>query len=85
MWSLRTLEKLSYIVGIPTLLAFSGFTLYQRAALQDQERKDMLIQMETKYVVDNKDKVVKLENFRKKIFAVALIDQLTTTKDLSTE
>lgn len=45
----------------------------------------MLIQMETKYVVDNKDKVVKLENFRKKIFAVALIDQLTTTKDLSTE
>ena len=45
----------------------------------------MLIQMETKYVVDNKDKVVKLENFRKKIFVVALIDQLTTTKDLSTE
>lgn len=36
-------------------------------------------------MVDNKDKVVKLENFRKKIFAVAVSDQLTTTKNLSTE
>jgi hypothetical protein len=32
------------------------------------------MQLEAKYTVDNKDKVIKLENFKKKIFAVGVKD-----------
>ena len=31
-FSLKMLEKLSYIVGVPTLLAYSGYSIYHRAS-----------------------------------------------------
>lgn len=30
-FSLKTLEKMTYLVGVPTLLGYSGYTLYQKA------------------------------------------------------
>lgn len=27
-WSLRTVEKLAYLTGIPAVLAYAGYTLY---------------------------------------------------------
>jgi hypothetical protein len=30
-YSLKTLEKLFYLAGVPTLLAYSGYTLYKKA------------------------------------------------------
>ena len=40
--------------------------------------------MEAKYLNDP-SKVVKLENFKKKIFAIAVLDQLAGTKENSVE
>ena len=73
MYSLKMLEKGLYLVGIPALLAFSGYTIYSKAQTVDRERQEQLAAMEEKYLVDPK-KVVKLENFKKKIFAVAVED-----------
>ena len=41
--------------------------------------------MEDKYLVGNEDKVVKLENFRKKIYAIGIHDQLSGNRALSEE
>lgn len=41
--------------------------------------------MEQKYLSDNKDKIVKLENFRKKIFAIGVQDSLASQKVLTHE
>lgn len=41
--------------------------------------------MEQKYLSDNKDKIVKLENFRKKIFAIGVQDSLASQKVLTQE
>lgn len=41
--------------------------------------------MEDKYLVGNENKVVKLENFRKKIFAIGINDQLSGNRALSEE
>lgn len=42
--------------------------------------------MEDKYLTKNKDNLVKLENFRKKIFAVGVLDpQLSGKQSLSQE
>jgi len=39
----------------------------------EDERKEQLLRMEEKYLTDS-EKVVKLENFKKKIFAVGVED-----------
>ena len=72
-WSLRTVEKLAYLTGIPAVLAYAGYTLYYKSKELDEERRDQLLRMEEKYLTDPA-KVVKLENFKKKIFAVGVED-----------
>jgi hypothetical protein len=41
--------------------------------------------MEQKYLSEHKERVVKLENFRKRIFAIGVQDSLASQKILSTE
>ena len=50
----------------------------------EQERKDLLQEMEDKYLGDA-ERVIKLENFKKKIFAVAVEDQLSGSRTLTEE
>jgi hypothetical protein len=73
-FSLKTLEKLTYLMGVPALIGFSAYTLYSKANSQEEERQEQLAQLEEKYLDTNKDRVVKLENFKKKIFAVGVHD-----------
>lgn len=72
-YSLRTIEKMAYLAGIPTVIAYVGYSLYFKSRQMEDERKDQLLRMEEKYLTDN-EKVVKLENFKKKIFAVGVED-----------
>ena len=71
---LRTLEKLVYLAGVPVLLGYAGFTLYRNALIQEEERLLQLQKMEDKYINKHKDHVVKLENFKKKVYAVGVYD-----------
>jgi hypothetical protein len=48
----------------------------------EQERKDLLQEMEDKYLGDA-ERVIKLENFKKKIFAIAVEDQLSGSRTLT--
>jgi len=84
-FSFKTLEKLTYLVGVPALIGFSGYTLYGKASSLEEERQKLLQEMELKYLNENKDKVVKLENFKKRIFAIGVHDSLSATKILSKE
>ncbi len=70
---MKMIEKGLYLVGVPVLLAFSGYTVWSKAQAVDRERQEQLAAMEEKYLQDPA-KVVKLENFKKKIFAVAVVD-----------
>ncbi len=70
----RTLEKLAYLTGLPVLLGYAGYTLYKNSLLLEEERKEQLRELEDKYLVKHKDSLVKLENFRKKIFTVGVLD-----------
>jgi len=47
-YTLKMLEKALYLVGIPTLLGFSGYTLFLKARTLDQERQNQLSDMEAK-------------------------------------
>jgi hypothetical protein len=71
---LRTLEKLVYLAGVPVLLGYAGFTLYRNAILQDEERQLQLQEMEDKYLKKHEDHIVKLENFKKKVYAIGVYD-----------
>lgn len=84
-FSFRTLEKLTYIVGIPTLLGYSGYTLYKQSLTYESERVSQLQEIESRYVDCNRDKVIRLENFKKKIFVVGVQDELISKKELSQE
>ncbi len=84
-FSYKTLEKLTYLIGVPALIGFSGYILYGKANSQEEERQKMLQDMEHKYLNENKDRVVKLENFKKRIFAVGVYDSLSASKILSNE
>lgn len=46
LWSLKTIEKAAYLIGIPALLGYSGWILYNKAQAQEVERQDMLQKME---------------------------------------
>lgn len=39
---LKTLEKLCYLVGVPVLLTFGGYTIYQKAKQGDEERSQII-------------------------------------------
>lgn len=84
-FSFKTLEKLTYLLGVPALIGYSAYTLYGKASSQEEERQKLLQEMELKYLNENKDKVVKLENFKKRIFAIGVHDSLSATKILSKE
>jgi hypothetical protein len=84
-FSFKTLEKLTYLIGVPALIGFSGYILYGKANSQEEERQKMLQDMEHKYLNENKERVVKLENFKKRIFAVGVYDSLSASKILSNE
>lgn len=47
-YSLKMLEKALYLVGVPTLLGFSGYTLFLKAQTMDRERQAQLSEMEAK-------------------------------------
>ena len=35
---LRTLEKLVYLAGVPVLVGYAGYTLYNNSIMQEEER-----------------------------------------------
>jgi hypothetical protein len=46
----RMIEKASYIVGVPILLGFSGYKLYQHAMTSEEVRMKELKDLEEKYL-----------------------------------
>jgi hypothetical protein len=49
-YSLRTLEKLAYLTGIPCVLGYAGYTLYFKSKTMEEERLEELRRMEEKYL-----------------------------------
>ncbi|CDW84757.1 UNKNOWN [Stylonychia lemnae] len=68
----RTIEKLSYIVGVPCLLGYAGYTLYQSAKYHEEERNKRLKETEEAILAKNQKNLIMLDNFKKKIFAVGM-------------
>ena len=69
---LKTLEKLSYIIGVPCLLGYAGYTLYNTSIQHEEERNQKLKETEEIFLAKHKENLVKLDNFRKKIFAIGM-------------
>lgn len=40
MYSLKMIEKGLYLVGVPVLLGFSGYTVWSKAQTVDRERQE---------------------------------------------
>ena len=73
---IRSLEKLAYLFLIPTVMGASAFTLYRKNVLQAGERAAKLKEIEERYLGANPDNMVKLQNFKKRVFAIGMIDDL---------
>ena len=84
-FSLRTVEKLSYIVGVPSLLGFSGYKLYQQSVAEEKDKQEKLKEIEDKYLKQNNKNLVKLDNFRKKVFAIGIEEDFLRPNKKMTE
>lgn len=73
---LRQLEKFAYIVGLPITCALGGYTIYNRNVRQAEEKAQKLREVEERFLAANKDNMVKLQNFNKRVFAIGTVDDL---------
>lgn len=73
---LRTLEKLAYVIGIPSGMAFGGWTIYRKNVLEAEERAERLRKVEEKFCSANPENMIKLQNFKQRVFAIGTVDDI---------
>lgn len=77
------IEKLCYIVAIPSVLAYGGFAIYKKNFLDLERRGEQIKAVEDKYLPRHRGNLVKLQNYKQKVFAIGLVDDiLNDTSDL---
>jgi hypothetical protein len=59
-YSIRGLEKLCYIIGFPSLLAYGGYVLYKKNVSEADERANYIKGIEDKYLEKHSGNLIKL-------------------------
>lgn len=72
----RGLEKLSYLIGIPSLMLYGGYLVYKKNMSEAEERAIRTEQIEAKYLDQHSGNLIKLQNFNKKVYAIGLVDDI---------
>lgn len=84
--TLKGLEKLTYLVLVPSVLAYGAFAIYKKNFLESEVRGQHIKMVEEKYIPENRANLIKLQNFKRKVFAVGLVDDiLRDTSDLTAD
>ena len=72
-FSLKGLEKLTYIVGVPGAALYGGWCIYKKEVVEAGNREQQVKRIENKFI-EKHDNLLKLQNFNKKVFAIGLRD-----------
>lgn len=72
----RAFEKMAYLAGIPIAMVIGGFTIYRKNVLQADERAEKLRKVEDKFLAANPENMIKLQNFKKRVFAIGTVDDI---------
>ena len=78
---MRGAEKLVYLCGIPALVLYGGYLIYQKNVAESEQRAERVIKTEEKYLAKHKENIIKLQNFNKKVFAIGVYDDILDDPD----
>ena len=73
---LRSLEKMIYLLGLPSIMLMGGYAIYNKNVLQAEERAERLRKIEEKFLTANPENMIKLQNFKKRVFAIGTVDDI---------
>ena len=73
---LRAFEKTLYLLGIPSVMAMGAFKVYSKNVLQADKRAEELRQIEERFLTANPENMLKLQNFKQRVFAIGMVDDL---------
>ena len=76
MPSLNHLEKLTYAGMMSGLLVGGGWTIYKKNVLLADERAEQIKKIENKFLQKHPENMIKLQNFKKKVFAIGMVDDI---------
>lgn len=75
-FSFRGAEKLLYIVMVPSVLFYGGYAVYKKNFLEFEKRGQYIKKVEDKFIPNNRNNMVKLQNYKQKVFAIGLVDDI---------
>ena len=75
-WSLKSIEKLAYLVVTSGMALGGGWTIYRKNVLEAEQKAERIKKIETKYLRKNPDNMIKLQNFKQKVFAIGVVDDI---------
>lgn len=58
--SFKGIEKLSYLVMIPSILGYGGYAIYKKNFMEYEKRGMYIKKVEDKYLPDNRHNMIKL-------------------------
>ena len=67
------MEKLTYLVGVPSAALYGGWCIYKKEVIDSGKREEQVKKIENKFI-NKHDNLIKLQNFNKKVFAIGLKD-----------
>lgn len=77
---LRALEKTAIILSVPVCLTLGIYTIYDRNIKGANERALKQKEIEERYLQKNPENMIKLQNFKKRVFAIGTVDDLGVAK-----
>ena len=81
MFSLKHIEKLVYLVTIPSIMAFGAFAIYKKNFLEFDKRGQHIKKIEDKYIPTHNSNMIKLLNYKQKVFVIGLIDDILDRRE----
>ncbi len=57
-------------------MAIGAYAIYNKNVLQADERAERLRKVEEKFLAANPENMIKLQNFKKRVFAIGTVDDL---------
>lgn len=58
------------------IMMYGGYCIYQKNVSEVDERAMRVKKIEEKYLTQHADNVIKLQNFKKKVFAIGVYDDI---------
>lgn len=65
-----------YLLGLPSIMMMGGYAIYNKNVLQAEERAEKLRKIEEKFLAANPENMIKLQNFKKRVFAIGTVDDI---------